>query len=832
MKKILSVLLIVFSFEALAQESIPGKIVVCPGIDENMFTKVVPSGLKQENSLARKEEEFKSNIIVTYNGFSPSAKAAFQYAVDIWRRTIPSEVTINIIANWSELDEGVLGSAGPSNYYRNFERAPKKNVWYPIALAEKLARVDLNGTNEADIEANFNSEAQWYFGTDGNTPAGFTDFVSVVLHELGHGLGFTDLMDYDEESGNGSWGYSTNYFSVFDSFIVNDKDEKLTDTLIFANTSVSLGSQLTSGRLFFNSLISLQENSGKNPRLYSPTKWNSGSSIAHLDEFSYAAGDINSLMSPQIGRAEAIHSPGPLTLAMFAEMGWFYTGIDHIPLVDTEKLNGQLDFSAIITSDNLINEDEVSLYLTFEDEEEVKEQVITLTKDTETPNLFVASLPYNLTKKTEVFYHFFVQDEYKREFNFPSALKEESYSFIVGPDTKVPTIVHTAPTEIFEDREELEIVAKIKDNLGVDTSYVEYRVNEGEFEYVGLEIDPLKEDTFSGLLSFLNNGIKGGDSISYRIVVSDIAATQNVQYEPQSGYYRINVMDVIEPDTIYVNNFDNVEEGRVDFYGEGFDIKSEAGFSSGALHSLHPYVAAGDGNEINYFYYLNKAIIVKESNATIHFDEVVMIEPGEAGARFGTAGFYDYVVVEGSKDDGVTWVPVEKGYDASDNEDWLKHYNEGLNADQNSTSKGNASLFRKRTLNLHTNFAAGDIVRIRFRLFSDPAAIGWGWAVDNLAIQSASGPTAVSETEILTGVMIYPNPATDKLTVNIHAEKPLGKVYVSIFDLKGRVAVVKELATEAVRAETTIDTNSLSRGIYAVEIRAKKGKTTKKLIIN
>ncbi len=568
MKKILPVLLIFLSFAALAQESMPGKIVVCPGIDKNMFTKVLPLNVKKGNAFGRQEEEFKSDIVVTYIGFSEQAKTAFQYAVDIWRQTVPSGVPINIIANWSELDEGVLGSAGPSNYYKNFEGAPHKNVWYPVALAEKLARTDLNAPGEADIEANFNKEALWYYGTDGNTPAGLTDFVSVVLHELGHGLGFTDLMDYEETSGSGSWGINTNFFSVFDNYIINDKGERLTDTLVFNNSSVVLGSQLTSGKLYFNSVVSLQENNGKSPRLYSPSEWNSGSSIAHLDEFSYRAGDINSLMSPQIGRAEAIHSPGPLTLAIFAEMGWFYTAMDHVPLVDTEKLNGQLDFRAIITSDNQINEDEVGLFLTFEDETGVTEQTVLLTKGPTTPNLFVASLPYNFTKKTAVFYHFFVKDQYQREFNFPSALKEESYSFIVGPDTEAPTIVHKALTEIFEDQEELEITAKIIDNIGVDTSFMEYRVNKGEVAYLGLEEDPLQDNAFFGLLKLANIEINSGDSISYRIVVKDKAATQNVQYAPQSGFYRIHIMGVIEPDTIYVNNFDNVEEGRRTFTGK------------------------------------------------------------------------------------------------------------------------------------------------------------------------------------------------------------------------------------------------------------------------
>ena len=40
-------------------------------------------------------------------------------------------------------------------------------------------------------------------GTDGNTPLGKIDFVTVVLHEIGHGLGFTGSMDVDTAPGRG-----------------------------------------------------------------------------------------------------------------------------------------------------------------------------------------------------------------------------------------------------------------------------------------------------------------------------------------------------------------------------------------------------------------------------------------------------------------------------------------------------------------------------------------------------------------------------------------------------------------------------------------------------
>ena len=52
---------------------------------------------------------------------------------------------------------------------------------------------------EQDIITSFNSHAavDWYFGTDGNTPSRRRDFVSVVLHEIGHGLGFISFATVD-----------------------------------------------------------------------------------------------------------------------------------------------------------------------------------------------------------------------------------------------------------------------------------------------------------------------------------------------------------------------------------------------------------------------------------------------------------------------------------------------------------------------------------------------------------------------------------------------------------------------------------------------------------
>ena len=128
------------------------------------------------------------SVGVSYTGFTPQAQAAFQYAVDLWRAELASPVPVIINASFEPLGTGVLGSAGAGGIISDFPGAPVAGTWYPIALANQLAGVDLDPSGP-DINARFGSTFNWYFGTDGAAPTGTFDFVTVVMHELGHGLG-------------------------------------------------------------------------------------------------------------------------------------------------------------------------------------------------------------------------------------------------------------------------------------------------------------------------------------------------------------------------------------------------------------------------------------------------------------------------------------------------------------------------------------------------------------------------------------------------------------------------------------------------------------------
>lgn len=127
---------------------------------------------------------------------------AFTYAANIWANTLTSSVPIVVNAQFTPLTctaaSGVLGSAGATQVFADFAGSQKPNTWYAYALANKLAAVDLGAPPAPQINSNFNSNlgtpgcleaSGWYYGLNGQEGT-LIDFVAVLQHEMGHGLGF------------------------------------------------------------------------------------------------------------------------------------------------------------------------------------------------------------------------------------------------------------------------------------------------------------------------------------------------------------------------------------------------------------------------------------------------------------------------------------------------------------------------------------------------------------------------------------------------------------------------------------------------------------------
>ncbi len=258
--------------------------------------------------------------------FPENAKSAFQAAAAIWGSYLDSSVPITIRACWADLGSSTtLGYAGGGPLHRNFSGAPIADTFYIGALANAMAGVDLDSSS-ADMHITYNGNASWYYGTDGNTPAGQIDLMSVVLHEIAHGLNFTGSMRV--VSGSGSWGYS-GFPVIYDTFMRNQDGQALINTALYPNPSSALADVLTSTNVWFHGPFAMAANGGTRVKMYAPSTWVSGSSYSHLDYDTFR-NTVNRLMVYAISSGTATHNPGPVTLGLLKDLGWSVTTTDSV----------------------------------------------------------------------------------------------------------------------------------------------------------------------------------------------------------------------------------------------------------------------------------------------------------------------------------------------------------------------------------------------------------------------------------------------------------------------------------------------------------------------
>lgn len=812
MKRILlAALVTVLAFSAFAQqkwrkEGVTFPAAICYGSDQNhqSFIDAPDEFLKRLKSTQQK----KSSIMVTYIGFEAAPKVAFQYAVEIWEHLIASPIPIYMTARWTALEEGVLGSCGPTSFFENFEAAPLKDRYYPVALVEKLQGEEITDASYPDMIAQFNSDNDnWYFGVDGQTPVGKYDFVSVVLHEIAHGLGFTGF--FYEQGGLGTYGDILPYPGVFDEYVISGSGSQLVDTAIFSNPSASLLQQFKSNNLYFRS-ESAKAISDNYPRLYAPNTFDEGSSIYHLHESTYDVGDTNSLMTPFFDRAEAVHDPGPLTLAMFADMGWVFTSILHDPVGDRE-LAIPIVIEAEIQTDSEI--DSASVMLIYSDDGFVSSDTLSLIHDPER-GLFVALLD-GLTEGTYEYY-LRVLDATDRTFFLPGAVPDEYFAFTIGADLIPPLVSHHPVKVMLETDLSAEIVVEATDNIGILGVGMEFLVNDGPSQ--ALILEDQGEGIYQAILEL--QGLVDGDSVRYRIIAVDSSSNANQTILPEDDYYTIFIDGLYDAVKTYTTDFDS--EAR-DFILSDFTIGLEDFFDNGALHSPHPYPSP-DEDDVTYdFTSMLKYPIVIDDRAMMSFREVVLVEPGEPGSQFGDEDFWDYVIVEGSKTGTDGWLPLIDGYDSRAKTSWKTIYERGIQGN-NSTEPGKASYYVSRELSLveNGNFQEGDTIFIRFRLFSDPYAHGWGWAIDDLKIQDP--PTAFDNMEYSPGeILVFPNPVRDHLFVQGSFKSKPGPIAVAVYNGHGQQLSREVLVLGSNQLRHTVDVESLPPGLYLISLGFENG---------
>lgn len=266
-----------------------------------------------------------AKFIIDFEGFSQDGVDSFLRACKLWENVLDIVVPIHIQAEWT-LSDSALAAVTPPIRTCNFPNAPLADILYVPALANQFAGEDLS-PNLRDIRIKFNPATTYYYGEADAAGGDETDFQSVVVHEIGHGLGIRGtaeiLATLVPSIGGGLLSTCPLRPSVYDTHVQLSNEEDGPSVIDLGIGD--LGDALVSDNLFWNGADGVSTNGGELPKIYAPNQWAGSSSFGHPD---YFYGDDfptrEAVMAPAINSGIR-RSFKNIDLSMLADLGWNVT---------------------------------------------------------------------------------------------------------------------------------------------------------------------------------------------------------------------------------------------------------------------------------------------------------------------------------------------------------------------------------------------------------------------------------------------------------------------------------------------------------------------------
>ena len=247
-------------------------------------------------------------------------RAATQYAFSLWSNKLAGKVPIDIKVDSKPMDPGVLGGS----YITSSFLQTSTNTFFISSLWNQIVGYD--ATPMLDIRIEMNSNFTWYYGTDGNTPYSKYDYVTTMLHELNHGLGFSDNIDGEDEPGC-FWYYNQNgegFYTEYPNIFMRQLFQGASGPCITELNQSQRAALIVSGNLYSGRPGSklLAANGGSRVKMYAPYPYNSGSSVCHWDTYV----SFETFMLYSGGPGESYHIIGTREMGMLLDMGWTENG--------------------------------------------------------------------------------------------------------------------------------------------------------------------------------------------------------------------------------------------------------------------------------------------------------------------------------------------------------------------------------------------------------------------------------------------------------------------------------------------------------------------------
>lgn len=257
--------------------------------------------------------------------------AAVTTTLNIWDDTFRNTASRKIEAtiSWGALGEGTL--AGSYSKYVDYDGGTYNSATSTEVVWKEGGDAPLRqGLDEKDFRLVFNPD--YGFSISDKPQEGLTDFISVLLHEIGHNVGFNSRNDE---------GFYQGRYTIWDSLITDAQGNHPGDENFHYQQGVSY--TIGSGGL----------------TVFNPSPFNPGSSMSHVD----AASDPNALMQYSISEGILRRAPSKKEKDLLTEMGWvlkddptYYASVDGASI--TEQIDLDFFTSVLVNRNMTINPDE------------------------------------------------------------------------------------------------------------------------------------------------------------------------------------------------------------------------------------------------------------------------------------------------------------------------------------------------------------------------------------------------------------------------------------------------------------------------------------------
>lgn len=271
------------------------------------------------------DENGETDVILSFDPNTPDeARPALQAGADIWASYLEIKVPLTIHVEWKDLSvDGYLAYAlAPLVCSHDPPRCDT------FSLANQIHGEDWF-PDRPDMTITFNSDVSWHYGLDGEAPDGDVNLISVLLHEIGHGLGFSTSLGLVFDNSDQAGYYETDFGATFtyDKFMWTPEHGQLLDQEKIDNPSVELKQAITGGSLYWggpgwtntrSDPMQAAEVSEGEISLWAPWFYDAGGSLSHLDGNDHPQEIMSYYGLPR----DPDTAPSPVVLAMLHDMGW------------------------------------------------------------------------------------------------------------------------------------------------------------------------------------------------------------------------------------------------------------------------------------------------------------------------------------------------------------------------------------------------------------------------------------------------------------------------------------------------------------------------------